>query len=131
MRYLKCTHVSLLDSIWNQHLSFNLTTEGDNQITMYGQVDQHNVDIVINDYLPLVSVRLLVYKDDLIYTFSSYDTRFIPVEGLAPFEDHIACIEYVAVRGEVLATCDFEMVQFKSAPAGETIIFSFLLYVVH
>ena len=92
---------------------------------VYGQLDQDNVNVIIKEAFPIWEIRLLVYKEELFKTFTFHDTAFLPLEGLRPLEEYTACVEYVAIRGEFMSTCDFERIPFTSASAGTLFNFIF------
>ena len=86
---------------------------------VYGILDQKRVDLIVNKGLPLWEIRLLVYKEDLYKVLTFHDTSYLPVEELPPVEEFTACVEYVAIRGEVLSTCEINRVPFWSAASGD------------
>ena len=73
--------------------------------------------------LPIWSVRLMIYKEGELFDRQDFkDTSFLLTSGLPPVEQFDACVEYVAIRGQTLSTCDIEMVSFTSAPLGKILL---------
>ena len=90
---------------------------------VYGKLHQSHIDVIIKEVMPVWYVRLLIYKEGELVKKEEYkDTSFLPVSDLPPVEEFQACVEYVAIRGQILSTCDIEMVVFTSAAKGNMFV---------
>ena len=90
---------------------------------VYGKLHQSHIDVIIKEVMPVWYVRLLIYKEgELVKKEEHKDTSFLPVNDLPPVEEFEACVEYVAIRGQILSTCDIEMVAFTSAAKGNMFV---------
>ena len=105
-----------------EQLTFNFTINtADNatSVQLYAQVKQEIVDFIVYNLAAVQTIRVLIFNEEkIIKEVYGYDSNFILCEGLKPFTEYTACVEFIAIRGQVISLCSLPQSTFTSAPAG-------------